>query len=194
MKIKNNLVINIARVALLFLFLSGCATSLPIAVERPPALNTSGINRIAVMPFQTSVNNAVYNETAAFAANTASAKFRGLGRFTVIDTNTIQQLLRNNQNIEGYVDALFRGQITRIGHRDSSEQIERTDKDGNVTVHTQHTRNVEIEFNYFFVRSRDGTIIGPVSKSGSSSATARDNPRELPTVPSMLSEIGRAHV
>jgi hypothetical protein len=158
---------------LLVLIFTGCATTVSIQVKRPPTLNTSGIKRIAVMPFE--AGTGAYREMAQYATAVATEKIRAMNYFTLVDSSEIERLRRNNQSIENYVDALFIGRIVLVDSRTSTSQEQYKNKDGSIVHYTMYQQDVEIEFNYSLMRSRDGTLIGPVSKKGSNSASSRDN-------------------
>jgi hypothetical protein len=154
-------------------FLAACTTTIRIQVEQPPVLNTSGIRRIAVMPFGSSGGTA-NREIAQYITSVAANNIRALNHFTLINSSVITQLQRNNESIEGHVDALFNGRITYINTNDSSTEVERKDKDDNVYMVTIYTREVEMEFNYSFTRARDGILIGPVTKRGKKTSVSED--------------------
>ncbi|MCL2067482.1 MAG: hypothetical protein FWG99_08460 [Treponema sp.] len=169
------------------LILAGCASTIRIQVPRTPALDTSGIRRIAVMQFRAS-GGSDYQQTAQYATSTATSNIRALNHFTLVDPSVIVRLQRNNENIEGYVDALFNGQITRIESRESAEQRQRKDRDGNEQTYTLYTREVELEFNYYLTRARDGSLIGPILKSSSASSSG-ENRNNLQSTTTLLRKI-----
>ena len=156
--------------ALLF---AGCATTIPIQVERPPTLNTSGIRRIAVMPFEVAYNESIYRDIAQHAANTASARIQETNFFTMVNPQEIDRLRSSNQSIESHVDALFSGQITRISIDRDDYESEIKDKNGNTITYITYVTTVELDFNYYFTRARDGSLIGPVSKKASKSLSSQ---------------------
>jgi len=76
------------------------------------------------------------------------------------------------------VDALFVGQITAIGVDATATPGQRTDRTtGVTTTYTTYKRVVEVQFNYGFTRARDGSLIGPVYKKGTSSSSSEDQSR-----------------
>ena len=150
--------------------ITGCATTVKLEVQRPPTLNTSGITRIAVMPFETTSNNNTYRELAQYAASVAASKIRELNTFTLVDSSEIERLRRSNQSIENYVDALFIGQITTVNVKDGTGETSSTNRSTGVTTTTiYYTREAELEFSYSLMRARDGSLVGPVIKKGSRS-------------------------
>jgi hypothetical protein len=160
---------------LLVLMLTGCATTVRLEVQRPPTLNTSGIKRIAIMPFESASGDNAYRELAEYATTVASNITRELNYFTLVDHTEIERLRRSNQSIETYVDAVLIGRITRVSSKDGSQQYERTNRQtGVTTTYTYYTREAEIEFNYSLMKARDGSILGPVAKRGSRSHQSED--------------------
>jgi len=191
---------------------TGCATAIKLEVERPPKLNTSGIKRIAVMPFEgdgkytydpersSSLMGAVvnlvvskveahnYSEIAQHATTVATARIRDMNYFTLVDPSEIRRLQSNNESIEGHVDALLVGKITNIDYDRESEKGTR-EKDGKKVNYTTYTTKMEVEFNYHLVLAKDGTIIGPVSKKGKNRASSeRDYPSAPPLVKTAVSD------
>jgi TolB-like protein len=160
--------------ALLALILSGCATTVDLKVQRPPTLNTAGIKRIAIMPFEAVSHDRLYREMAQYATSAATSKIHAINYFTLVDSSEIERLRRNNQSIENYADALFIGRITRLESRDGTSLGQYKNKEGETVYYTIYERNVEIEFNYSIMRSRDGSLIGPVSKRGSNSSSSQN--------------------
>jgi len=159
---------------LLALILSSCATTIQLRVQRPPTLNTAGIKRIAIMPFETVSRDSVSREMAQYATVVATDRIQKMNYFTLVDPSEIERLRRNNQSIENYVDALFIGRIIRVDSKDGTSQGQYKNKEGEIIYYTIYERNVEIEFNYSLSRSRDGSLIGPVSRKGSNSSSSQN--------------------
>ncbi|MDR2999880.1 MAG: hypothetical protein LBU89_01335 [Fibromonadaceae bacterium] len=160
----------------LVLTLAGCSgpARILVQVERPPTLNTTGIKRIAIMPFET--DDSAHNVLAAYATSMTASRIRETGRFTLVDASEILRLRRRNQNVEDYVDAMFIGRITRASVSNETKTTAGwTDNKGRYypPVNTYYTA-VEIEFNYSLKMARDGRLIGPVSKKGVASAQSGD--------------------
>ena len=147
---------------LLVSILSGCATKIKLEVEKLPDLNTSGIRRIAIMPFETASSKADYLRIAEYATRTVNRRILETNYFTVVDPQLIQNLQRNNQSIENYADAILYGRITSLNTISRSNTYQYKDKNGKDVKYKTYFRAAEIEFNYFLVRVKDESIIGPV--------------------------------
>jgi hypothetical protein len=164
----------------LALVLASCSSpKVALNVQRAPTLNTSGIQRVAVMPFESARHG--YQAVAKHATSVAAGKIQATNNFTLVSYAMVEPRRRAGQSFDDLVDALFTGQIMNIDEKSDCSSKSYTDKKGETTVHTTCIREVQVEFNYSFIRSRDGTIIGPVAKKGSASASS-DNMGGLPSI------------
>jgi len=156
--------------ALVVLIFTGCGpTRIPVEVERPSTLNTTGIKRIAVMPFE--ADDPSYRGLASYATSAVADKVRETNRFTLVDAAEIQRLQSSNQSVENYVDAMFIGRITRANVEQDSKTSSWTDKKGNSYSSTTYYTKTEVEFSYSLKMARDGRLIGPISRRGIASAS-----------------------
>jgi len=163
--------------ALPMLILAGCATSVSFTVQKAPAMDTSGIRRVAVMPFETGSNTRLQREIAQFITATAVSKIRAANYFTLVDHSEIRRLQQNGENIENHVDALFTGQIISMIVKDGSRIEERYEQKTATTYNVAvYDREVELTFNYRLIRARDGSIIDVITKTGRKQT--RDESRE----------------
>jgi TolB-like protein len=154
----------------LLLVLAGCATTVPLRVQKVPTMNTAGIKRIAIMPFGNSDNSNLQKEIAQYLTATATSKIRSTNYFTLMDYAELERLQKRGESIENHVDALFTGQIISMTVKDSSQTIEKTDPETKNKVYsTMYYREVELSFSYSFVKARDRTIIDIITKQGKSS-------------------------
>jgi len=184
---KNILKIVTLFIALDLILITSCATSIQLAVQKPPNLNTAGIKRLAIMPFEASSNT--YREMAQYATTIATNRIQELNYFTLINPSDIERLKRNNQNIENYVDAQFMGQITRVNVVNDERPGSYKNKNGDIIYYSDLITNVEIEFNYYLVLARDSRIIGPIYKKRSLSETSREKfPASTPLLRSIIDE------
>ena len=178
---------------LLALIVTSCATSIDIKVQRPPTLNTAGIKRLAIMPFESTGAN---REMAQYATAAVTSKIQAMNYFTLVASSEIERLRRNNQSVENYTDAMFTGQIIRIDTKNEANRGSYKNKKGETIYYTDYITNIEIEFNYSIVLARDGRLIGPVFKSGRNSSSSREKYPSAPelirtAIDSQLYSIGR---
>jgi tetratricopeptide (TPR) repeat protein len=163
----------ITLLALLVLIFTGCGpTRVPVEVDRPSTLNTTGIKRIAVMPFET--DNFSQSGLASYATLAVAEKIRETGRFILVDASEIRNIQRNRQSVENYVDAMFIGRITRAVTENDSKTSQWTDKKGQTHYSTTYYTKVEVEFSYSLKMARDGRLIGPISRRGVANAYSGD--------------------
>jgi len=172
--------------AVMVLILASCATQIPLQVQRTPTLDTTGIRRIAIMPFEAGRSD--YRNAASYATNVARANITAANYFILVDANEIQRLRQAGQNIESHVDALFVGQIAAINVDATATQGQRTDRTtGVTTTYTIYRRVVEVQFNYGFARARDGSLIGPINKTGRSSHSS-ENQSSVASVDTLVNQ------
>jgi TolB-like protein len=175
--------------AFAMLIFAGCGTTVSFQVQRAPEMDTAGIKRIAIMPFESVSNNNLQRTTAQYITATATSKIRAANYFTLVDHREIERLQRNNERIENYVDALFTGQIVSLRTNDSSRIEKRKDPKTEAVVEVVvYEREVELVFSYRLIRARDGSIIDLVTRQGRNgdSNEARDR---LKSGSQMLEEI-----
>jgi hypothetical protein len=169
------------------LALAACSTpKVALNVQRAPTLNTSDIKRVSVMPFE--ANNRAYKSIAQHATNVAINKIQATNNFTLVSHIMVEPRRLASQSFDDLIDAMFVGQITHVGEESSCSQSKTTDKKGKTTVYTTCTRAVLVEFNYSFVRARDGTIIGPINKKGSASAS-NESMNGLPSIETLAKKV-----
>ena len=167
--VKNNKRLTVEALVLA-VFLTGCATSITLTAQRPPALNTLGIQSIAVIPFETSDNSSLQRQAASWLSSEAQTRIQGTNQFNMVAYSQIEQYRLVNENLGNHVDALFIGKVVSLSVHDSSRPEQRTNYQTKETYTvTVYERQVDMEFEYYLTRTRDGSIIGPVRKAGSAS-------------------------
>ena len=180
---ENKLFLRCLCMALTFLIMTGCATKIDLQAQRTPTLDTTGMQRIAVMPFE--YTNSSYANLAQHATTAATDRIRATNHFTLVSPSAVLYAKNKGESIESYVDAMFTGQITRVDYNTTSEQGSYKDKDGNTITYVTYKRTVEVDFTYYFERARDGTLIGPIIKKGKAGASSDDSAK-LASVDSLL--------
>jgi len=173
--------------AMALILITSCSTSIQLVVQKTPNLNTAGIRRIAIMPFEANSNS--YREMAQYATTVATNRIHELNYFTLVNPSDIERLKKNNQNVESYIDAQFMGQITRINITNETNNGSYKNKEGEIIYYTDYITNVEIEFNYYLVLARDSRIIGPIYKKRSRNETSRESyPLSAPLLRSIIDD------
>jgi len=186
---KRTVPLQIVYTLLIFFTLAGCGTTIQIQAQRTPTLDTAGIQRIAIMPFEALSRNAVYQNAARYATNVATGKIQATNHFTLVSPTVISNFGARNEGLENYVDALFTGQITRIEEKTITQQGQKKDKETDeIITYDYYVREVEVDFNYSLVRARDGTIIGLITKKGKNSDT-QEITSNLASVDSLVNKI-----
>jgi len=176
------------------LVLGGCATRIRFEAPRTPNLDTTGIQRIAVVPFAAAAGG----DAGQIAQNLTSevmSRIQATGAFQLVSYDTVRSVQIRGGDIESYVDALFRGRVTHYVARTTSGQVqERYRRDDGTTgtrMVTVHTREVEVSFEYYFARARDGSMVGPIRRTGRSSVSTRGGIGDLPAEVSLAMGIVR---
>jgi hypothetical protein len=169
--------------------LASCATRVQLHVQRTPALDTAGIQRIAIMPFGYVDRSAVYQSAARHATTVATGRIQATNHFTLVSPSFVNDVRRRGEGIENYVDAFFTGQIMRITENTSTQQTQHRDRNTGATItRTYFVRDVEVEFTYFFERQRDGTLIGPITRRGTTS-DSQENKDNLASVNILVNRV-----
>jgi hypothetical protein len=143
-------------------------------VTKLPNIDTSFIQRLAVMPFDVSDNSALQKQTAQALYGRVSEIIAGTGSFVLVSPDEVARLRQTGQNISDSVDGLFTGSIVSLTVTDSSHSETRIRYNSDAKKNEKysvliHDREVLLYFNYRFERARDGSIVGQVSKSASAS-------------------------
>ena len=160
-----------------------------MTVQRPPAINTTGIRRIAIMPFTSSQNSALHREVAASLTNTAVSRIAASGHFSLVDSNVIERLKGRNESLEDHADALLVGQLISLNVRDSSRQVPRYNIATRSTVFvTIYDREVELIYSYSLLRARDSSLIGMVTRN-TVNRDSHENRGSLRSASSLAQEI-----
>jgi hypothetical protein len=145
-----------------FMFsLAGCATSVPIDSVRQPTIDTSGIRRLAIKPFEnkSGVGGPVGAQITRYLTETAERLIKNTGKFTIVAPT------------DPNADGVFTGEVRSITSKDSLERTEKTDKNGNTYYEVIYNRDVYLEFSYSVISSRTDMPTGTVIKQGSNSSS-----------------------
>jgi TolB-like protein len=164
----------LSMMAFVFVVLAGCSTTIPITVNHPPNMDTNGIERLVVRPFEGSGNR---QEIAEALTQIFRERISGTGTFKMVE-------YAGYSPNSGLADAVFTGMVTAYTVKDGTSQTTRiqTASDGSkreVQV-TIYNRNVSLEFTYRIIRDRDGTVVSNGERKVSCTASdGKENPSEL---------------
>jgi len=164
---KFGVIIAIGAVIVFGLSLAGCTAPVPIKSVKTPTINTSGIQRLAIKPFdnRTGTSSSLATQTTQYLTDKATQGVMSSGTFEIVALN------------DPNADGVFTGELRSIRSNDTSRQNERKDKDGNTYVETIYTREVIVEFMYSVNSTRTGMPVGTVNKRGTLSDSQTDSSR-----------------
>jgi len=147
------------------LALAGCATRVRVEADRTPNMNTLGIQRVAIMPFEPGAGGSPMRASMASTLTAeATSRIRDTQAFELVSPIVISNARNRGVGIDVYADALFSGQVT--GYTATTARIP-----GTTDADPGYIRVVEVRFSYQFVNTRDGTIIGPINRVGRAVST-----------------------
>ena len=144
------------------IFITGCATTVPIKSVRQPTIPTGDVQRMAIKPFENKGGGSVGTQLAQHLSDRTGQIIRNSNKFTIVAPT--------DPNAEG----IFSGEIRSITSNDSQSQSQRKDKEGNVTIVTTYRRDVSVTFAYQVISTRTGMALGEVVKQDSTSTTSSD--------------------
>jgi hypothetical protein len=149
--------------------LGGCATTVPIKSVRPPTIDTSGIQRLAIRPFEnrSGVSGPISAQITRYLTETAERLIKNTGKFTIVAPS------------DPNADGVFIGELRSLVSKDTQDRRERKDKEGNIYIETIYNREVYLEFAYSVISSRTDMPVGMVVKQGSNSSSGSDSAANL---------------
>ena len=139
--------------------ITGCATSVPVQIQRLPIWNTLGIQRLAVMSFTTADNSSLQRQAAAWLTNESLSRIQATNHFTLVNSSEVERVQRANGNIENLTDALLSGQVLSLSTQDTSSQHQTRNRDGTTTNYTIYQREVRMSFSFSLSRAGRGADI-----------------------------------
>jgi len=143
---------------------AGCATYVPIKSVRPPTIDTSGIRRLAVRPFENNsgIGGPAGAQITRYLSETSERIVRNTGKFVIVAPT------------DPNADGVFTGQLRSLITKDKQERLERKNKDGEITVEIRYFREVSLEFSYSVISTRTDLPIGTIVKQGSNNSSGSD--------------------
>jgi TolB-like protein len=157
-------------ILILGIYILGCSTTVPIKSVRRPTIDTSGIQRLAIRPFENLSGD--YGPSGAqitqYLTDQSTQIIAGTGKFTLVSPA--------DANAHGW----FTGAVKRVAVKDTQDEVKGTDKDGNPIITIRYTREVALEFSYNVFSARTEMPVGtPVSKQGTARVSSYESPAEL---------------
>jgi hypothetical protein len=161
---KNGFGLLIPAMLVLGMGVISCVTYVPIKSVRLPTIDTTGIQRLAVKPFEnvSGIRSPDTAQLTRYLTDRATTLITGTGKFTMVgpaDTNA---------------DGVFTGELINITSKDTQEKKEGKDKDGKATVQIIYKRDVTVEFSYSIISTRTDMPIGKVLRKDSAYSSDLD--------------------
>ncbi|MCL2599900.1 MAG: hypothetical protein FWD88_01775 [Treponema sp.] len=163
--------------AMLALILVGCATPVRFEVTRPPTLDITGIQRVAVMPFEPGIVTPDRRQMAEWLTNETSSRLAATNQFSMVPASAVNDARARGEPASTVVDATFTGRITGLVLTTTPRLVTRTVQGQQVQV-TNYLREVSVAFEYYFVNAHTNVIIGPIRRTGRSTSS-NDNRNNL---------------
>jgi hypothetical protein len=154
----------VSLVVLVALAFSGCATTVPLQVQKAPTLDTREVRSIAVAPF--TAGNYNWQNIASYATNQARTQIQNTGQFTMVDITRVESRWRSGQSFDNDADAIFTGTITAVRESVVPAKVLEFYDVYKTRMVDGFMRTVEVEITYQLIKGRDGSILGPISKTG----------------------------
>lgn len=171
------------------LVLVGCATPVRFEVQRAPALDITGIQRVAVMPFEPGIMTVDRAAIAQVLTDETARRLAATNRFAMIAPSAVNAARARGEDISNFIDATFTGRVTGFSSSTTQRTVMRTVGGQRVEV-PNHLREVWVSFEYFFVNAQTGVIIGPIRRSGRTSSN-NDNLANLTSYAELTARILR---
>jgi hypothetical protein len=145
----------------IMLNLAGCATYVPVKSVRPPTIDTSGIQRLAIKPFEnrSGIGGPDSVQLTRYLTETAERIIKNTGKFTIVAPT------------DPNADGVFIGEMRSLVIKDTQDRRERKDKEGKIHIQIIYNRDVYLEFSYSVISSRTDMPVGTVIKQGSNSSS-----------------------
>jgi hypothetical protein len=202
--------LNFPLFTLIVLACSSCATSIPVLVHKPAAIDLTGIRRIAVLPFgfagqdeaRSPLEAALFRfsgryryrtelerRVAAEIANGMNDILLASKSFSVISGSELVSRSRSGAMSADVVDAYVTGDVGLLSVTDKDGYRDSVDKDGVVVSKYYIERAVELEFTYRVIRASDGLILGQMRKSGRASDGGAEVKSEFALAKKIIDEV-----
>jgi TolB-like protein len=125
------------------------------------------VKNLGIRDFENRSGGSVGAQLTYYLTDIAKSRIQATGKFTVVAPN------------DPSADGVFFGELRNVTSKDSQNQSQRKDQNGNTITETTYLREVSVEFVYGVNNSRTNMPFGTVNKKASSRASSRDDPSGL---------------
>ncbi|AEF84956.1 putative lipoprotein [Treponema primitia ZAS-2] len=192
----------VSSVFLWLLIMAGCATTIPVEVTRLPTLDTGGIERLAVEPFDpgetgaaqiardlTNLINEAVLATKVFTlvsweefsrVRNSAGSYAGSSAGSYAGSSAGSYAGSSGGSIANFADAVISGELTRYEAAVNTRQDERVNARGLSYKVTQYKQELTLSYVFRLTRTRDGSVIGQISREGSDEGVWEDSRNKVP--------------
>ena len=193
---------------LCLMFLAGCATSIPVNVQRPAALDLGGAESICVVPFKLqeyddklSLGGITINfgtiftntkeqkeeaEVANFLTNQLTSKLAASDYYKLVDSNIVESAIKAGTKVP--VDVYLTGKIDKFSEDIVRERKEYFDENDDSYYVTKYSKVVYLVVTYQVVDSKDNSVISYKTESYSRTSDLYDDSDDLPKAVTLIDQ------
>lgn len=168
------------------IFLSSCATSLNVTVQRPAELDLNGAKTLAVLPFSTEDGflNFIFGshseeKIAYYLSDTLESKLLHSGYFSLVSPSKVKNAIKYNE--EPLCDVYITGNIQSFMDKVHSK----TEKEDDEQIEKFY-RKVYFIVKYKVIDAKTQQIISVKQKTFEEESSSYENPRDVPTAFNMM--------
>jgi len=149
--------------------LGGCATYVPIKSVRPPTIDTSGMQRLAIKPFvnRSGTGGPDGAQITRYLTETAERLIKSAGKFTIVAPT------------DPNADGVFSGEVRGFSSKVSNQKTEKKDRAGKAYTVITYNREVTLEISYSVISSRTDMPVGTLVKLGSDGSYDSESTSDL---------------
>ncbi len=191
---------------LCLMLLAGCATSIPVNVQRPAALDLGGAESICVVPFKLqefddklSLGGITINfgtiftntkeqkeeaEVANFLTNQLTSKLAVSDYYKLVDSKIVESAIKAGTKVP--VDVYLTGKIDKFSEDIVRELKEYFDENDDSYYVTKYSKVVYLEVTYQVVNAKDNSIISYKPASYTVTSNEYERRSDLPNAYSVI--------
>ena len=193
---------------LCLMLLAGCATSIPVNVQRPAALDLGGAESICVVPFKLqeyddklSLGGITINfgtifantkeqkeevEVSNFLTNQLTSKLAVSDYYKLVDSNIVEAAIKAGTKVP--VDIYLTGKIDKFSEDIVRERKEYFDENDDSYYVTKYSKVVYLVVTYQVVDSKDNSVISYKTESYSRTSDLYDDSDDLPKAVTLIDQ------